>query len=103
MPSMNSQANLDALLEQAAADLDAGRIEQANQSVQRALILDPQSAAALNFAAAVAMRMGDGQAAVQLFRRAIAINTGPAAGMSWYNLGVTLGSLGQVHDAIEAY
>src|SRR5437870_2394213 len=91
----------DDLLQRAAADIRAGRIQQAQWSLQKLLTRDPRNARALDMMSGLALAQGQPDRAAELLRHAITID--PQNFELHYNLGVCLAAARKTSAAIEAY
>ena len=80
---------------------EAGRLDEAEAALRRALELDPEHARAWENLSLVALRRGDLAAARAGAERALALN--PALPLAWNDLGVARFGLGEREAALDAW
>ncbi|MEO7496122.1 MAG: tetratricopeptide repeat protein [Massilia sp.] len=100
MQSTSSTA-LTALLQQAVALHQQGRLHDAQTLYARVLASDPRQFDALHLSGVIARQLGQPFVAVDLITRAIAINPSPAP--AHCNLGAALQDIGRTEEALTSY
>jgi tetratricopeptide (TPR) repeat protein len=100
-PVSAAAARLAQLQRQAMAYAQSGQPQRALKACQEILALQPARPDALAFAGTLALRAGDAEEAVALYRRALVLR--PEFVEVHYNLGNALGALGRYEDAATAY
>jgi predicted TPR repeat methyltransferase len=93
--------DVSALLRQAVALHQQGRLEQARALYQQVLAMAPQQFDALHLSGVIARQQGDPARAVDLIRAALRVDASQARAHS--NLGAALQDLGQPEAALHAY
>ncbi len=94
-------AQVAALLKEAVALHQAGKLDQAQARYRQVLAIAPRQFDALHLLGVVERQQGDAQAALTLIARAIAIN--PAQATAHCNLGAALQDLGRSNEALASY
>jgi predicted TPR repeat methyltransferase len=92
---------VSALLQQAVALHQQGRLEQARELYQQVLAAAPQQFDALHLSGVIERQRGEPVRAVELIRAALAVDASQARAHS--NLGAALQDLGQAEAALHAY
>lgn len=92
---------MTALLEQAVQHHQAGRFDEAERLYREVLRAAPNTADAWQFLGLIALSRNDAPTALELIRRAIALN--PDVAVYHFNLGVALRNQGDVAGAIASY
>jgi predicted TPR repeat methyltransferase len=90
-----------ALLREALALHQQGRLEQARTLYGQVLALDPRQFDALHLSGVIARQLGDPARAVDLIRAALQVDAGQAR--AHCNLGASLQDLGQAEAALHSY
>jgi Tfp pilus assembly protein PilF len=98
---VKARPEVDTLLAQASARLQAGDIDAAETALQALIALDPTQARAWNGLGGIAQRRNDQAAAAMAFRRALALD--PEMADAHNNLGVALHGLGRNEESIASY
>jgi tetratricopeptide (TPR) repeat protein len=80
--------------------LDAGRMDEARDLIERILEEDPQSVPALTHQAVLRRRLGDPAGALESLDRALKLN--PRHAKSWSNRAAALVQLGRFGEAVES-
>src|SRR5579863_8089503 len=88
-------------LADAVAHHQAGRLDEAERLYEEVLRVAPSTADAWQFLGLISLSRGDGVAAVERIRRAIALN--PHASVYHFNLGLALRQQGDVAAAMASY
>ena len=94
-------AELEALLKEAVALHQAGKLGEAQARYRRVLELNSRQFDALHLLGVIARQQGDAQQALMLISQALAIN--PAQATAHCNLGAALQDLGQSQEALASY
>ena len=89
--------NADAWHLHALAALEAGRLDKARASLERALAIRPDRSDYHSNLGAVLERLGDPESSLRAHERALALDRGPAD--NWFNLGFILLRLGRPEEA----
>jgi len=96
-----SDAELQSLLDAAAAHLSAGRLQAATEAYRAVLAARLEQPLALHGLGWLAHLSGDGATAVDLLRRCL--RSDPSAAGCWNNLGIVYAADGRPADAADAY
>ncbi len=94
-------AALEALLRQAGAAFQAGRLEEALDTCKKILARQPDRADVLAFAGTVALKLGDTDQAAELYQSAVTRR--PDFAEAHYNHGNALKELGRLDEAAASY
>ena len=92
---------IEALLAQAVALHQQGRIPEARQAYQRIRSQDPRQFVAWHMGGVAALQAGDNREAHALLRKALALR--PTDGAALINLGIVLHRLGKLPEALQAF
>lgn len=95
-----SQGEAEKLFEQGNRLYEQGRYQEAVESYDKALAIDPKYAAAWNNRGLALDNLGKHQEAVESYDKALALD--PKLAPAWYNRGNALDNLGKYQEAAEA-
>ena len=96
-----SAQQIQALLQQAVASHQAGRLAEAKVLYQQILLAQPRYPDALHLLGVIFLQSGDNSKAVEMISQAIAIRPGDPA--PYMNIGLALKALGRADEAIKNY
>jgi predicted O-linked N-acetylglucosamine transferase (SPINDLY family) len=96
-----TQPTIQQAYDQALRHHQAGRLNEAEQSYRQVLSRQPDHPGALNHLGVIANQRRQGDVALDLIRRSIALN--PSAPDAHCNLGIALRDAGQLDEAIAAF
>src|SRR5271154_592019 len=88
-------------LDEAMSQHQAGRLDQARKLYLRELKFDPDNVDALHYLGTLLYQQGDPSQAMDLIKKAPAIN--PAIAEAYSNLGAVLAALGKTDEAVTAH
>jgi protein O-GlcNAc transferase len=97
---MNSPNDQHAVLQQAIALHQAGRLGEAEQAYRAIIANDPRNAQAWNLLGALAHQLGHHSAAIELLEQSVALDSSNAQALN--NLGEALRAVGEVEGSIAA-